>query len=171
MVISELNSNLRFNGLSVLYHIAKLLATGGELTQVLDNVLEILEIHAGMNRGMISILKADNSEVNVDVARGLSEAERRKGRYRLGEGVTGKVVASGDSILIPKLKDEPEFLDKIFKGTAEELRDTRLTQVALVVTEVAIARHLQSVGHVPTGLAEADVVVGHPFGQATAKMG
>lgn len=112
MIISELKTDLKFNGISVLFHTARLLATGGDPEEVLNGILEILEIHAGMNRGMISILSPDSSEVSVHVARGISESDRRKGRYRLGEGVTGKVVASGKPILIPRLKDEPAFLDK-----------------------------------------------------------
>lgn len=112
MILSELKTQLQFNGLSVLYHIARLLAEGGELEKVMSGVLEILEIHAGMNRGMIAILSTDNSHLVVDVARGISDAERRKGIYRPGEGVTGKVVETGKSVLIPNVAEEPNFLNK-----------------------------------------------------------
>jgi Nif-specific regulatory protein len=112
MVLSELKADLGFNGLSVLYHIARVLGQGGDLGRLMEEILEILEIHAGMNRGMISILSPDNSEFLVDVARGISESDKKKGRYRPGEGVTGKVVATGKPILIPRLRDAPQFLDK-----------------------------------------------------------
>jgi Nif-specific regulatory protein len=112
MVLSELKTNLSFNGLSVLYHTARILAAGGELEKIMADILEILDIHAGMQRGMIAILNADGSEVLIDVARGMSEAERRKGTYRLGEGVTGKVVATGTPVLIPRIQDDPLFLNK-----------------------------------------------------------
>ncbi|MBD3347216.1 MAG: GAF domain-containing protein [Chitinivibrionales bacterium] len=112
MVIKEINSDLSFNGVSVLYHIARVLGAGGDLEKIMVNVLEILEIHAGMNRGMITILSKDNTELILDVAHGISEPDRRRGRYRPGEGVTGKVLQSGKPIVIPKLKDEPAFLDR-----------------------------------------------------------
>jgi Nif-specific regulatory protein len=112
MVLSELKADLGFNGLSVLYHIARVLGQGGDLGKLMEQILEILEIHAGMNRGMVSILSFDNSELIVDAARGISETEKRKGRYRLGEGVTGKVVATGKSICIPHILNEPQFLNK-----------------------------------------------------------
>jgi Nif-specific regulatory protein len=112
MIISELKTNIGFNGLSVLYNIAKVLASGDDLEKIMSDILEILELHAGMYRGMISILSPDNSELTVDVARGISEKGTKKGKYRLGEGITGKVVATGKSILVPKIKDEPEFLNK-----------------------------------------------------------
>lgn len=76
------------------------------------DVLEILEIHAGMCRGMISILSPDGSELVVDIARGITDSDREKGRYRLGEGVTGRAVETEKPILVPKLQDEPAFLDK-----------------------------------------------------------
>jgi Nif-specific regulatory protein len=112
MIISELKTNISFNGLSVLYNIGRVLAGGSDLEKMLSEILEILEIHAGMNRGMISILNSDGSELDVDIVRGVSDKNTKKAKYRLGEGITGKVVASGKSILVPKLKDEPEFLNK-----------------------------------------------------------
>jgi Nif-specific regulatory protein len=116
--------HLSFNGLAALYRIARLFSAGGTMEGVMENVLDILETHAGMKRGMISILKADNSELTVDVARGISESSKQRGKYRLGEGVTGKVVATGRPIAIPKLRNEPTFLDKT--GARKNLRDTDL---------------------------------------------
>jgi Nif-specific regulatory protein len=112
MVLSELKSELGFNGLSVLFHVARVLGQGGDLGKIMEEILEILEIHAGMNRGMISILSPNNAELIVDAARGISESEKKKGRYRLGEGVTGQVVATGKSVMLPQISDAPNFLNK-----------------------------------------------------------
>lgn len=57
---------------------------------------------------------------------------------------------------------EPGFLDLVFHGTAEQLKDTRVAQVALVACEVAIARHLQRRGIEPAGCA------GHSVGEIAA---
>ena len=105
-------ANLSFNGLTTLYRIARLFSTGGTMEGVMESVLDILETHAGMKRGMISILNPDNSELTVDVARGISESSKQRGKYRIGEGITGKVVATGRPIAVPKLRNEPTFLDK-----------------------------------------------------------
>ncbi|MBD3320299.1 MAG: GAF domain-containing protein [Chitinivibrionales bacterium] len=112
MVIKEIQSDISFNGVSVLYHIARVLGTDADLEEIMVKILEILEIHAGMNRGMISILSKDNSELILDAAHGISEPDRLRGRYRPGEGITGKVLQTGKPIVIPKLKDEPSFLDR-----------------------------------------------------------
>jgi Nif-specific regulatory protein len=117
-------SHLSFNGLSTLYRIAHLLSSGGGIEKTMESVLDILETHAGMKRGMISILNPESSELSVDVARGISESGKLRGKYRLGEGVTGKVVATGRPIAIPKLRNEPTFLDKT--GARKHLKDTDL---------------------------------------------
>jgi Nif-specific regulatory protein len=120
----HIGETLSFNALATLYRIARLLSAGGAMEGVMESVLDILETHAGMKRGMISILNPDNSELSVDVARGISETSKQRGRYRLGEGITGKVVATGRPIAVPKLRNEPTFLDKT--GARKNLKDTDL---------------------------------------------
>ncbi|HEX2959834.1 MAG TPA: sigma 54-interacting transcriptional regulator, partial [Chitinispirillaceae bacterium] len=109
---SQVHSELSFNGLTALYQIAHLLASGQDLEKIMITILEILENNAGMKRGMITILSPNNEELAVDVARGISEDDKKKGKYRPGEGITGKVVATGRPIAIPTLNEEPTFLDR-----------------------------------------------------------
>ena len=112
MSTNDFQNQLNFNGLAVLYQIAHLFASGQKLNDVMNSLLTVLEEQAGMKRGMITILSPDNEELAVDVARGLTEGEIRKGKYRPGEGITGKVVASGRPIAVPALDAEPTFLDR-----------------------------------------------------------
>lgn len=109
---SQVQTELSFNGLSALYQIAHLLASGQDLEVIMSTILEILEINAGMKRGMITILSPNNEELAVDVARGISENDKKKGKYRPGEGITGKVVSTGRPVAVPTLDDEPTFLDR-----------------------------------------------------------
>ncbi len=109
---AQINTELSFNGLTALYQIAHLLASGQDLEVIMTRILEILENYVGMNRGMITILSPNNEELAVDVARGISESDKKKGKYRPGEGITGKVVATGRPIAIPTLNKEPTFLDR-----------------------------------------------------------
>jgi Nif-specific regulatory protein len=120
----EIGAHLSFNGLSALYRIARVLSAGGTLAAIMENVLDCLETYAGMKRGMISIVNKENSQLAVDVARGISETSKQRGKYRIGEGITGKVVATGRPIAIPRLRNEPTFLDKT--GARKNLQDTDL---------------------------------------------
>ncbi|MBN1576751.1 MAG: sigma 54-interacting transcriptional regulator [Chitinispirillaceae bacterium] len=128
-------NQLNFNGLAVLYQIAHLLASGNKLEEVMTTLLQILEEQAGMRRGMITILSPDNEELAVDVARGLSDEEKSKGRYRPGEGITGKVVATGRPIAVPLLHEEPTFLDRT--GARRSLEIANLSFLCVPVKEGA----------------------------------
>ncbi|NLE02240.1 MAG: GAF domain-containing protein, partial [Fibrobacter sp.] len=119
MHLQNNTTELSFNGLSVLYQIARILSTGGTLNTLMEEVLRELEAQAGMKRGMISILSPDGRELTVEVAHSIPDYFRQKGRYRVGEGITGTVAKSGKPIVVPKLKDEPLFLDRT--GARREL--------------------------------------------------
>ncbi len=109
---AQIKTELSVNGLTALYQIAHHLASGQNLEVVMTKILEILENNVGMNRGMITILSPNNEELAVDVARGISESNKKKGKYRPGEGITGKVVSTGRPIAVPTLNEEPTFLDR-----------------------------------------------------------
>ncbi len=124
MPVNQLQNDLSFNGLTVLYQIAHLLASSQDLEHIMTSILEMLEINSGMKRGMITILSPNNEEIAVDVARGISENDKKKGKYRLGEGITGRVVATGRPIAVPTLDSEPTFLDRT--GARKGLRHSDL---------------------------------------------
>jgi Nif-specific regulatory protein len=48
----------------------------------------------------------------IETATGLSDGQKRKGKYKIGEGITGRVVQTGKSIIVPRISEEPQFLDK-----------------------------------------------------------
>ena len=57
---------------------------------------------------------------------------------------------------------DTSFLDTIFSGSADELRNTQVTQLALLTVEAAIGSHLVAAGHRPAGVA------GHSIGEFPA---
>ncbi len=77
----------------------------------LSRILKILDEKLEMNRGTITLLHV-NGELSIQVAHGLTEQEISRGRYKVGEGVTGKVVQSGEPMVIPHIVDDPTFLDR-----------------------------------------------------------
>src|SRR6267142_6763802 len=89
---------------------------GGELSPriAFEQVLEILKARHGVIRGAVTLLDSKSSEIHVEVSCGLSDAGRIA-RYRLGEGITGRVVESGKPIVVPKVSREPMFLNRAGK--------------------------------------------------------
>ena len=95
-----------------LYEVTKAIHSTFDLRKALYKVLDLLAEHLGMNRGSISLLNPETSEIHIEVAHGISSAAKTKGRYRLGEGITGRVIETGRPMAVPSLDDEPLFLDR-----------------------------------------------------------
>jgi len=95
-----------------LYEIAKVLTETIDLRKSLYSVLEILSRSLGMRRGTITILNPLRDEIQIEVAHGLSRSAMERGRYKPGEGITGRVIQQGKSFVVPKISQEPSFLDR-----------------------------------------------------------
>jgi Nif-specific regulatory protein len=98
--------------LDLLYDITATLASPGSLPKGLQQVLQVLAQRMGMERGTITILNPDTAELQIEVAHGLTAEARKRGRYKLGEGITGRVVESGEPAVVPRVSQEPMFLNR-----------------------------------------------------------
>ena len=96
--------------LSTLLEVSQALSGTLNLKASLHRVLEILARHHGAVRGIVSILE-ENGDLRVEAADGIGEGSRLV-RYRVGEGITGKVVQSGKPIVVPHVSREPAFLHR-----------------------------------------------------------
>jgi Nif-specific regulatory protein len=108
--------------LSTLLEISQALSGTLNLRSALHRVLEILAKHHGTVRSLITLLR-DNRELHVEAADGL-DAPPHTLRYRIGEGIIGKVVESSRPIVVPQVSKEPTFLNRAAKRpelTREEL--------------------------------------------------
>ncbi len=109
--------------LETLYRISHILAVGKNQKQTLAEVLDILDCELDLHRGTVTLLGPDGSEIRIEVAHNLSQEHSRKIRYRMGEGVTGKVMQTGKAMIIPKVSQEPLFLNRFdrWNVTKEEI--------------------------------------------------
>jgi Nif-specific regulatory protein len=110
---------------SVLYEISNALNEGKNLKNSLYNVLDILSISMDMARGTITILNLLRNEISIEVAHGMSKVAMERGTYKLGEGITGRVIKSGEPFLVPKISQEPMFLDRT--ATRKEVKDQEIS--------------------------------------------
>jgi len=96
--------------ITALYEISKLLGSSLNLKSNLRGVMRVLSEYLDMKRGTVAL--RSNSEVSIVAAHGMTEEEIKKGRYKLGEGIIGRVAKLGSPIVIPSIGDEPLFLNK-----------------------------------------------------------
>jgi len=106
--------------MQLLYQISAILAKSLDTREVVQPVLQELGRHMDMKYATLTLLNRNTGEISIEVAEGLSPQQARKGRYRLGEGVTGRVVQTGQAAIIPKTAESPEFLDRTGRGKATD---------------------------------------------------
>ena len=106
---------------TLLYEITKALNAHLVLQKSLYKVLDILSNSMNMARGTITILNPMRNEIHIEVAHGLTRNTMERVKYKLGEGVTGRVIETGEPVSIPKISEEPLFLDRT--GSRKKKKD------------------------------------------------
>ena len=102
----------KIEDVTLLYEISEALNEHLDLKKSLYKVLDILSSSMNMLRGTITILDPLRNEISIEVAHGLSKSAMQKGKYKLGEGITGRVIETGKAVTIPKISQEPLFLNR-----------------------------------------------------------
>jgi Nif-specific regulatory protein len=116
---------------TLLYEISKALNVSLDLKKSLYEVLDILSRSMDMERGTITILNPMRNEIHIEVAHGLSRAAIARGKYKLGEGITGRVIETGNAVFVPKISEEPLFLNRT--ATRKALHDKELSFMCVPV--------------------------------------
>lgn len=98
--------------LTVLYEISRILDRTEDIKQIITPILEALTEHTPVLRGAITLLNRDTGEILIESALGLTENQKRKGRYRVGEGITGQVVKTGIPVIIPDISKDNRLVNK-----------------------------------------------------------
>ena len=107
--------------LSTLLEVSQALSGTLNLKAGMQRVLGILMRHHGVVRGMVTLLR--EGELLVEAVEGF-EDRARSVRYKIGEGITGKVVESGKPVVVPRVSREPAFLNRAGRrgeGSRQEL--------------------------------------------------
>ncbi len=95
---------------SVLNKISHVIIRRRKISELLTEVLNILYAEMGYEHGTITLRRGNT--LFIESSHGLSQVEAERGKYLLGEGVTGKVALSGESRIIPDIAHDPEFLNR-----------------------------------------------------------
>ena len=96
--------------LRVLSGISRVLVGQREVADLLEHILQVLEQNLGFSQGALCLLH--NDELVIEASYGLSEEEKARGTYRLGEGITGEVGRSGEPAVIRDTARSRTFLNR-----------------------------------------------------------
>lgn len=120
-----MSTSLKTGGLQqkyieLLYNISRILDTDVDMKNIFKPVLESLANQFGLDACTLTLLNRTTGEILTEATYGLSASEASLLRYRVGEGVTGKVFETGESQIIPATHLHPQFLNKSTKGKARQ---------------------------------------------------
>ena len=101
------NENIELN---ILDKISHALVHQRNASSLLREVLDILQHEMGFEHGAFT-LRRGNILV-IEASTGLTEDEKKRGQYKMGEGVNGKVASTGKAVIISDISREPSFLGK-----------------------------------------------------------
>src|ERR1700677_35742 len=105
--------------LAILTEIGRILSATLDLRESFQKMMQIISEKLDMRRGALVLLDESTGRLRTEAAVGLTADEIDRGKYALGEGVTGNVVATGRARIIPDLRAEPDFLNRTGRLSAE----------------------------------------------------
>lgn len=110
---STMNLIMRKNEeLSAILQVSQVLTSSFDLENNLNDAMEILAGRLAMQRGCVFLLDPHSRQLKIVAAYGLTREEIQRGKYRIGEGIVGQVIETGQPMFIPNIGAEPKFLNK-----------------------------------------------------------
>jgi len=98
--------------LTAILEVSKVLTTSFILEKNLLSVMATLGNLLEMQRGCVFLLDTVSKELRIVAAHGLTRENIERGKYRIGEGIVGRVLEKGIPMVIPNIGEEPLFLNK-----------------------------------------------------------
>jgi len=105
--------NPEIRKLTDLLEVSQTLGSSLNLKPALVRILELLEEHHGTLSGAILLVDGEDGELAVQAVTGMDLQAARRIKYRLGEGIVGRVAQSGKPVIVPQVSQEPLFLNRL----------------------------------------------------------
>ncbi|MFA6282946.1 MAG: nif-specific transcriptional activator NifA [Desulfurivibrionaceae bacterium] len=98
--------------LQALYQISQLIGSALDIRKTLAEVLQSLHETLRMERATLVLQEEGGEHLSIAASYGLSKEEEKRGIYRLGEGVIGRIFQSASPFVVPDIHSEPLFLNR-----------------------------------------------------------
>ena len=107
--------------LLTLYKISQAIVRHKNVNALLNEVLDILDQSMSAQRATLTLFYKNENALIIEASKGLSAAEKARGRYELGEGITGQVGMNKEAVIIEDVSKESRFLDRTKARKNEKL--------------------------------------------------
>ena len=98
--------------LQALLQLAPAVAAAPNLQTAMSQALERLEDTLGSQTAVVVLRELPDGDLSIAAATGLPWQTTRRIRYRVGEGIIGRVVETGRPVVVPRVSQEPLFLNR-----------------------------------------------------------
>ena len=95
---------------------SKLAGQSLEPADAINSILKLISKDLGLQQPRV-VLPDCAGSLRICYAYGLSDAQKQRGVYAPGEGITGQVLSSGEVALVRNVNDDPAFLGKTLAET------------------------------------------------------
>ncbi len=106
--------------LQALFSITQTLSVRYGQGKMLQEALETIESLLGVHRCTIMLLSPDGRELHFEAASNISSLSSNETSFQMGEGITGRVLQTGEPAVISRISDEPKFSHRIHKRDKTE---------------------------------------------------
>ena len=106
------NRECRAKVFPLLYQMSRVISESSDLSGTLKILQRIMANDMNIVCGVISLYHRKSGRLLLHESFGLTEEEAARGVYAPGAGITGKVVETGQSIMLHSIGNEPAFLHR-----------------------------------------------------------
>ena len=106
--------------LEFIRNVADILERSLDVREIVNPIMDAMTTHLEMKHATITLLNRKTNDILIDASHGLTPQQAQRGRYKLGEGVTGQVIESGEPILVERTGDHPLFLNRTQRMSSQE---------------------------------------------------
>lgn len=100
----------------VAYQLSRILCKSLELDKTHLEALRLLDQEVGLANGIIALADNEQKELRINAINiddPLVKKQAHSVRYKAGEGILGKILSSGESIVLGRVASAPDFLHKL----------------------------------------------------------
>ncbi len=114
---------MKINSQEILLDAFNLIEKQDDLANIFNNIMDILKEKMDIIRGLLVFVENNNpSSLFIKCAYKISNEAIKDGKYKVGEGIIGNVVSSGQTIAVEDISKEPRFLNKLkIKRSGEKI--------------------------------------------------
>src|ERR1035437_3470840 len=112
------------DNLSLLFRVSKVVSKSSDLEEALLQVMEEMAKKFGILQAFLTVLNRNSSKIYIEVGYRLTREQQERGEYKIGEGIIGEGVKTGEPVVIPHISDEPRYLNKTKSTTKLDDEDS-----------------------------------------------